>query len=149
MRWFVSKLRGWLPARRPNLRCAREVWRAGVAELERRTLNHTRESGAYLLGLKLDDGSRRILQFVYYDDIDPLALASGVVVIRQTALPKLWALCRQLQLSVVADVHVHPGSFRQSQSDRENPVMPRGGTLRNGPAQLRRRQTRARPYRSV
>jgi proteasome lid subunit RPN8/RPN11 len=44
-------------------------------------------------------------------------------------LPKLWALCRERGYGVVADVHVHPGSYRQSTSDRDNPVMPRAGHI--------------------
>jgi hypothetical protein len=100
-----------------------------VTELSRRTRNCTQESGAYLLGIELGDGSSRILEFVYYDDIDPRALDTGEVTIRQTALPRLWAHCRERGYGVVADVHVHPGSCRQSPSDQANPVMPRAGHI--------------------
>ena len=100
-----------------------------MAELARRTLGGRRESGAYLLGVELPDGGKRILEFVYYDDIDPRALETGEVTIRQTALPRLWAHCRTRGYGVVADIHVHPGSCRQSSSDQANPVMPRAGHL--------------------
>ena len=125
--WY--RLFGWIIGRPPRLRCSREIWFAGTAELARRTLGQTRESGAYLLGETCRDGSRRILEFVFYDDIDPRALETGEVTIRQTALPRLWEYCRNRGLGVVADVHVHPGSCRQSRSDQENPVMPRAGHL--------------------
>lgn len=125
----LSRLLGWLLGPPPRLRCTRALWRASVAELARRTLSGRRESGAYLLGVDLPDGGKRILEFVYYDDIDPRALDTGIVTIRQTALPRLWALCRARGYGVVADIHVHPGSYQQSSSDQANPVMPRAGHL--------------------
>lgn len=129
MRSFLNTLLGWLGLAPPRLRCHRTVWQAGVAELARRTLGGQRESGAYLLGKHRPDGGRDILEFVYYDDIDPAALATGIVTIRQTALPRLWELCRARGYGVVADVHVHPGGYGQSSSDQANPVMPRAGHI--------------------
>jgi hypothetical protein len=105
------------------------VWRAGVEELARRTRGGRQESGAYLLGEDLPGGGQRILEFVFYDDIDPRSLEIGVVVIRQTALPRLWAHCRERGYGVVADVHVHPRGYGQSPSDQANPVMPRAGHI--------------------
>jgi hypothetical protein len=129
MAWFLSRLLGWLTGPPPRLRCDRALWRSGVSQLALRTLGGRRESGAYLLGTPLPDRSRRILEFVFYDDIDPRALETGEVTIRQTALPRLWAHCRARGYGVVADIHVHPGSCRQSPSDQANPVMPRAGHL--------------------
>ena len=129
MHWFLNTLRGWLGLTPPRLRCKRAVWEVGTAELARRTLDGRRESGAYLLGKHRPDGSRDILEFIYYDDIDPAALATGIVTIRQTALPRLWELCRSRGYGVVADVHVHPHGYGQSSSDQENPVMPRQGHI--------------------
>jgi len=127
MRSFLNRLLGWLTGPPPRLRCERAVWRAGVAELAKRTRGGRQESGAYLLGVDLPGGGQRILEFVFYDDIDPRALETGEVTIRQTALPRLWALCRERGHGVVADVHVHPGGCGQSPSDQANPVMPRAG----------------------
>lgn len=124
---FLNTLRGWLGLTPPKLRCSRRIWYTGVAELAKRTLGERRESGAYLLGRENGDGSKEILDFVFYDDIDDQALATGVVTIRETALPKLWAVCRDRGYGVVADVHVHPGGYGQSDSDYDNPVMPRAG----------------------
>lgn len=125
----LNRLLGWLLGPPPRLRCDRRVWRAGVSELAVRTLGGRRESGAYLLGAPQPDGSRRILEFVFYDDIDPHALDTGEVTIRQTALPRLWAHCRARGYGVVADIHVHPRGCGQSPSDQANPVMPRAGHL--------------------
>ena len=129
MRWFLNRLLGKLLGPPPRLRCARRVWNSGVEELARRTQDGRQESGAFLLGVDLPGGGQQILEFVFYDDIDPRALESGVVVIRQTALPRLWAHCRERGYGVVADVHVHPHDFGQSHSDRANPVMPRAGHI--------------------
>jgi hypothetical protein len=39
----------------------------------------------------------------------------------------LWDICKRRGLSVVADVHVHPGGAGQSASDREHPMISRAG----------------------
>lgn len=104
----------------PELLCSAEVWRAGVAELRRRA-DGQRESGAFLLGTK--GNVRRIEEFCFYDDIDPNALRSDMVIINGRRLGDLWTHCRKTGRSVVADVHVHPGGFGQSNSDRANPII--------------------------
>jgi len=129
MRSLLSMLTGWLVGPPPKLRCQNRIWAKGVRELARRTLGERRESGAYLLGRARADGSKEILDFVFYDDIDPQALSTGIVTIRETALPKVWEICRARGYGVVADVHVHPGGFGQSASDQAGPVMPRAGHL--------------------
>ena len=111
---------------RPELICPERVWRSGVAELRRRAGGY-RESGAFLLGGR--DRGRRIEEFVYYDDIDPNALATGIVVIDGRKLGKLWAHCRDTGRSVIADIHVHPGGFSQSGSDQANPIIAEVGHL--------------------
>lgn len=105
---------------RPEIFCKATVWNAGVAELCRRAAGR-RESGAFLLGPK--DKVRRIEEFVFYDDIDPNALKTGIVEIDGHQLGGLWAHCRKTARKVVADVHVHPGGFRQSASDQANPIV--------------------------
>lgn len=128
MRSFLSKLFGWLRALEPRLICDSAVWAAGVRELERRTLNGRRESGAFLLG-RDNGGRKQIVEFVYYDDIDPNSLDTGIVRFAGNKLPKLWEHCRKRGYGVVADVHVHPGGYGQSASDQADPVMPRAGHL--------------------
>lgn len=125
---YLSKWTGSQHGKPPKLKCAAGVWREGVEELRRRTRSSTRECGAFLLGIE-EGAGKRILEFVYYDDIDPNALASGIVRFDGTKFPKLWEHCRSRGYGVVADVHVHPGSYGQSASDMANPVMPRAGHL--------------------
>lgn len=127
MAFSLATLARSLLGRRPELICAPALWRAGSAELARRTLGGRRESGAFLLGRR--GAPSTIEQFVYYDDIDPGALDSGIVIIDGRRLGRLWKLCRERDLDVVADVHVHPGSYRQSASDQANPIMPTAGHL--------------------
>ena len=108
-----------------RLRCRPDVWQAGWKELRRRGDGH-RESGAVLLGWK--DGDRRVIeQFVYYDDLDPHALDTGIITFDGGAYPALWERCRQTGWEVVADVHTHPGLARQSSLDREHPMIARSG----------------------
>jgi hypothetical protein len=120
---------GWLFGPPLRLRCKRRLWELGAEELAQRTLGGRRESGAYLLGRQLRDGSKEILDFIFYDDVDPKALSSGIVTIRETAFPRLWEICRTRGYGVVADVHVHPGGYGQSESDSASPVMPRPGHI--------------------
>lgn len=129
MNWFLNTLLSWARRAPPRITCAYATWEAGVNELARRTLRETRESGAYLLGRTMKNGVHEILEFVFYDDVDPKALATGIVTIRETALPRLWEICRARGYGVVADIHVHPGGYWQSASDQAGPVMPRAGHI--------------------
>lgn len=110
----------------PEILCSAQVWRMGVAELRRRA-GGRQESGAFLLGCA--GKARRIEEFVFYDDIDPNALRPSIVIIDGRQLGDLWAHCRKTGRVVVADVHVHPGGFGQSASDRANPVIPEVGHM--------------------
>lgn len=129
MRSFLNRLTGWLLGRHePRITCRRTVWESGVAELGRRTNGHSRESGAFLLG-RDDGGPKRILEFVFYDDIDPHSLDTGIVHFAGNRLPILWEHCRKRGYGVIADVHVHPAGCWQSASDQADPVMPRAGHI--------------------
>ena len=111
---------------RPEILCNTAVWCAGVKELKRRA-GGQRESGAFLLG---SIGKvRRIEEFVFYDDIDPNALRNGIVEIDGRQLGDLWVHCRKTGRPVVADIHVHPRDFRQSDTDRANPIMAEEGHI--------------------
>ena len=128
MHWFLSKLFGWLRGHNPRIICDAGLWANGVQELERRTLNGRRESGAFLLG-RDERNQKEILEFVFYDDIDPRSLETGIVHFHGNKLPVLWEHCRKRGYGVVADVHVHPGGYGQSASDQADPVMPRAGHI--------------------
>lgn len=124
--WLASVARTLL-GQRPELLCDGAVWTAGTVELGRRTLNGRRESGAFLLGKR--GSPSRIERFVYYDDIDPNALDTGIVLIDGRLLGALWKLCRETGLDVVADIHVHPCGYGQSASDQANPIIAEKGHL--------------------
>jgi proteasome lid subunit RPN8/RPN11 len=105
------------------------MWEGVVREMERRG-EGCHESGAFLLGGERH-GQREVREIVFYDDLDPLAYATGVCVLHGDAFAKLWTICRARKLTVVADVHTHPGPGPaiQSPSDKENPMVARQGHI--------------------
>lgn len=115
-----------LAAPEHRLSCSTKLWQTGLSELGRRGQGQ-HESGAFLLGHWR--GQRRTIeQFVYYDDLDPGCLDSGVVVFDGTYFSTLWSYCRQTGLRVVADVHTHGNHYaRQSSLDRDNPMIAQEG----------------------
>lgn len=112
----------------PKLVCSKALWTEIVSELHKRT-SCSRESGAYLLGRRNWLGALRILHPVYYDDIDPACFEHGYVLLNGAQLGKLWRICRERNMDVVADVHVHPGGYSQSESDQQNPMMANSGHI--------------------
>jgi hypothetical protein len=110
-----------------RLICSAPMWRQILTELERRG-EHCHESGVFLLGAERD-GRREILDAIYYDDLDPDAYSSGVCVLHGSAFAKLWAHCRQRNLTVVADAHTHPVEAFQSSSDKANPMVAQVGHI--------------------
>ena len=111
----------------PLLRIAPSLWSDVTTQLHHRTEGR-HEAGAFLLG-RNDQASRTAVSAVYYDELDPHAYMSGVCILHAEAFSRLWDRCSELGLSVVADVHVHPGRAGQSRSDRENPMIARDGHL--------------------
>lgn len=109
------------------LSCNRALWANGLKELKKRGSGR-RESGAFLLGFRAGD-YRCIRRFVYYDDLDPHSLDSGIVVFDGAGYGPLWALCRDTGMTVVGDVHTHPGVPRQSGADRVNPMVATSGHI--------------------
>lgn len=111
----------------PKLVCAASVWRSGTAELRRRA-GGRRESGAFLLGQERGQ-TRRIEQFVFYDDLDPTCFRNGIVEFDGRRFGALWQLCRETGRTVVSDIHVHPAGCWQSGSDQHNPMIAEAGHL--------------------
>jgi hypothetical protein len=108
-----------------GLICSTALWRQIVAELKRR--GHDRhEAGVFLLGRE-HAGRREVRATVFYDELDPDAYVTGVCVLHGDAFAKLWSLCREKKLTVVADVHTHGGNADQSSSDKANPMVARPG----------------------
>jgi hypothetical protein len=110
-----------------RLRCERQLWRGIVAELERRGEGR-HEAGAFLLGVD-DGGQKYVREAVYYDELDPHAYDTGICILHGDAFARLWSLCREKGLTVVADAHTHPGAAMQSHSDRTNPMVARAGHI--------------------
>jgi proteasome lid subunit RPN8/RPN11 len=66
---------------------------------------------------------------VYYDDLDPRAIDRGIVIFDGNGFGPLWQICRESDLSVVADVHTHPQQSRQSDADRRHPMIAMPGHI--------------------
>ena len=110
-----------------RISCPAALWNSVVHELDR--LGERRhEAGVFLLGRARGE-RREVSQVVFYDELDPLAYSTDVCVLHGPAFAKLWALCREHQLTVVADVHTHGGRAIQSKSDRTNPMVARAGHI--------------------
>ena len=107
-----------------ELSCSWFTWRRLQKGLRARGNEMTRESGAFLLGYK-DGQKSRIVDFILYDDLDPKCLSSGIVRFDGRYFSDLWAICKRRNLSVVADIHVHPGGEQQSNSDQAYPMISR------------------------
>lgn len=116
------------PQSQPEVACTREFWRELVQALRERGHHGRRESGAFLLGERVD-GQARISQFVPYDDLDPHSLDTGIVRFDGRYYGALWERCRASGLIVVCDVHTHPCGAGQSLSDRANPMISAAGHI--------------------
>ena len=112
---------------RPTIRIRRADWRKLNAQLAARGGGH-RESGAFLLGRRR--GRRPLVTHImYFDDLEPESL-NGAVHLTMTAYSRLWGVCRDLGVEVLADVHTHPGGcIQQSHIDQDNPLVAQRGHL--------------------
>lgn len=128
MNFSIAQIICRLLAPRHELSCSWLTWRRLLQDLQDRGRG-VRESGAFLVGLTDDGGRRRIVDYLLYDDLDPHALDTGIIHLDGSHFGKLWDLCAQRNLTVVADVHTHPGGSGQSQSDRAHPIIARSGHI--------------------
>ena len=128
MSFSIAKTFSHVSPPQPELSCSWWRWRQLRRALIERGQGCNRESGAFLLG-KRHNGCARITFFVLYDDLDPHALDSGIVRFDGRYFAPLWELCRERDLVVVADVHVHPGRSDQSFSDQQHPMISQAGHL--------------------
>jgi proteasome lid subunit RPN8/RPN11 len=86
-----------------------------------------RESGAFLLARPNDT---RVVRFICYDDLDPRSLDTGIVHFNSAGYVKLWKICQEEKLRVVADIHTHPTKGTgQSELDAMNPMIPQKGQM--------------------
>jgi hypothetical protein len=74
-------------------------------------------------------GPRADRRLILYDDLDPHALDTGIVHFDGRYFGALWDICKRRHLSVIADVHVHPGGSGQSGSDHAHPMISRAGHI--------------------
>jgi hypothetical protein len=111
----------------PALQIRRRAWSQLIAELALRGGGH-RESGAFLLGRRR--GRRpRVTHVVYFDDLEPGSL-NGAVHLTTSAYSELWAMCRDLAVEVLGDIHTHPGDMiGQSHIDEDNPLVAQAGHI--------------------
>ena len=108
-------------APRPSLAMDAALWDDLLEKLRERG-GGVRESGAFILGV--GDGARRAARrIVLYDDLDPNCLNEGYVHFDGCHYGRLWEICAQESLSVVADVHTHPYGPGQSHSDKTHPMV--------------------------
>jgi hypothetical protein len=105
---------------------SRRQWRRLMRDLAARGRGQ-RESGAFLLADLNSTGTVRVRAWVAFDDLDPDCL-NGAISIRSHAFGKLWEICRQRSVRVVADIHTHPGrNVQQSSIDAANPMIAKRG----------------------
>lgn len=126
MNFSIAKIIRRVVAPRHELSCSWRLWRRLLKDLRERGRNRTRESGAFLLGQRVE-GRARVVDFVLYDDLDPHCLDTGIVQFDGRYFGKLWEICKERKVSVVADIHVHPGGVGQSEADRQHPMISRAG----------------------
>lgn len=95
-------------------------------ELRRRG-HGTRESGAFVLGTRGEDGIDRAKTVAFYNDLDPRCLDNGFIEFHSIGYDRLWERCREHKYHVLADIHTHPGNSSQSEVDRTHPMLPESG----------------------
>ena len=121
------RIRRKLFGRRARLRFDKHRWEQMIDELHQRG-ERRRESGAFLLALR-GDTSGYVSKIVYLDDLDPNCLVGGIH-FDGKAYSKLWSICDDESLQVIADIHTHPQDWvEQSKTDRANPMVSRNGHL--------------------
>lgn len=127
MTFSIRTITRALLRRSRGIRIEPDRWVALLAELDRRG-ERRHEAGAFLLGARAGD-LREVQDVVFYDDLDPEAYSSGVCILHSSAFAALWSTCRARGLTVVGDVHTHPGGAYQSEADRTNPMVAREGHI--------------------
>jgi proteasome lid subunit RPN8/RPN11 len=115
-----------MPSASPSVRIPWLVWWRLIRELKRRG-HGRRESGAFLLGR---NRAQKVTHFICYDDLDPTALDTGIIVFHGEGFVPLWEYCRTRGMRVLADVHTHASEWTgQSDSDRTHPMICQSGHI--------------------
>lgn len=109
---------------KPKVTILFSVWEQLITELKIRG-EGIRETGAFLLGRK---GETTVSEFMCYNDLDPTAFDSGIIIFNGDGYIPLWEYCLCQNMKVLADVHTHPGAWTgQSHSDMKNPMIAQAG----------------------
>lgn len=110
----------------PKLTMPLTLWKKMVKELKHRGYGE-RETGAFLLG---DRENGNVTHFIPYDELDPHAFDSGIIIFHGDGYIPLWEFCTKHHLRVLADVHTHPGAWTgQSASDSKHPMIAQKGHI--------------------
>lgn len=103
-----------------------KLWAQLIEQLCRRGKNE-RETGAFLLG---PFGTGDITEFICYNDLDAEAFDSGIIIFKSEGYMPLWKHCLEEALTVLADVHTHPGNWSgQSTADQTHPMISQRGHI--------------------
>ncbi len=110
----------------PKLEISQTIWTRLIQQLKIRGKG-VRETGAFLLG---PTDKNIITNFICYNDLDPTAFDSGIIIFNGEGYVPLWNFCRENNLRVWADVHTHPGTWTgQSPSDKDHPMTVQKGHI--------------------
>jgi hypothetical protein len=108
------------------IKISTRLWSKMVRELRKRGRGE-RESGAFLLAKM---ASPRICRVICYDDLDDTALDTGIITFHAKGFVRLWEICQNERLKVLADVHTHPTAWvEQSWSDKTHPMVAQPGHI--------------------
>ena len=121
MNFSIAQIIARLWAPRHELSCSWFLWRRLLREAARARPARPAGRAAPSCSATSVNGRGRIVDFILYDDLDPHALDTGIVHFDGRYFGALWDICKHRGLSVVADVHVHPGGSGQSGSDQRAP----------------------------
>jgi len=95
------------------------LWLSMMGQLKKRG-GGRKESGAFLLG---NYGSNKVVEFICFDDLDSECL-TGMIEFSASGIVLLSDYCISKNLTVLADVHTHPGKWtNQSETDKKNPMV--------------------------
>ena len=109
-----------------KLEIPQDLWGSIILNLRKRGQG-IKESGAFLLG-PID--SKRVQAYICYDDLDSHSLDTGIIIFDSTGFTRPWDFCRANHMTVLADVHTHPGSgTSQSTTDKNNPMIVQKGHI--------------------
>jgi len=107
-----------------ELKIRLSLWKKLIKELKHRGCGKS-ETGAFLLG-----HANEIREFICYNDLDPHAFDSGIIIFNGDGYVPLWEYCSKWKLKVLADVHTHPGGWTgQSSSDMNHPMIAQKGHI--------------------